>query len=105
MPGGRESATLPYPSPMHYLLFYDYVDDMLAKRDPVRPAHLELVRAWHERGALKMAGAMTDPLDGAVFVFTCDSPSDIDAFVAADPYVANNLVTGWRVRPWNVVVG
>jgi hypothetical protein len=25
--------------------------------------------------------------------------------VAADPYVSNGLVTGWRVRPWTTVVG
>jgi len=27
------------------------------------------------------------------------------AFAAADPYVQRGLVTGWRVRPWNTVVG
>lgn len=90
---------------MHYLLFYDYVDDMLTKRDPFRPAHLELVRAYHDRGVVKMAGAMTDPLDGAVFVFSCDSPAEVEAFVAADPYVANGLVPAHRIRPWSVVVG
>lgn len=90
---------------MHYLLFYDYVDDMLTKRDPFRAAHLELVNAYHERGLLKMAGAMTDPLDGAVFVFLCDSTDAISAFIAADPYMENGLVPRFRIRPWNVVVG
>jgi uncharacterized protein YciI len=30
--------------------------------------------------------------------------ADAEAFVAEDPYVAAELVTAWRVEPWNVVV-
>jgi len=26
-------------------------------------------------------------------------------FVGADPYVVHGLVTGWTIRPWNVVIG
>jgi len=29
----------------------------------------------------------------------------VQAFAAADPYVANGLVTQWRVREWTTVVG
>jgi uncharacterized protein YciI len=29
----------------------------------------------------------------------------VEAFTKADPYVQNGLVTGWRIREWNVVVG
>jgi uncharacterized protein YciI len=30
---------------------------------------------------------------------------DIEAFVAADPYVVNGLVPSWSLKPFNVVVG
>lgn len=88
---------------MHYVLFYEYGLDAAVRRDPFRPAHLALVREAHARGELAMAGAWTDPRDGAALVFTGREAAE--AFVAHDPYIANGLVTSWRVREWNVVVG
>jgi uncharacterized protein YciI len=90
---------------VHYLLFYDYVENAVERRAPYREKHIELARKAHEGGELVMAGAYADPVDGAVFVFRADDPSVVDSFVRADPYVANGIVTGWRVRPWTVVFG
>ena len=88
---------------MHWLLFYEYVEDVLERRGPYRPAHLDLVNEAHARGALLMAGALADPVDGAVFVFTGDDATAAEELVRADPYVANGLVTSWRIRRWTVV--
>ena len=88
---------------MYYLLLYDYVPDMLQRRDPFRPTHLALVRGLHERGELLMAGAWNDPVDGAAIVFSTREAAE--SFVRKDPYVANGLVTAWKVREWNVGVG
>ncbi len=52
-----------------------------------------------------MAGALAEPLDGAVFVFAAGDASAAEDFVARDPYVQEGLVTGWRIRQWTVVVG
>ncbi len=90
---------------MHWLLTYDYVDDIATRRAPFREAHLRLVRDLHDRGALLMAGAVGDPIDGALLVFTAEDQAVVEDFVAADPYVSEALVTAWQVRPWNVVVG
>jgi uncharacterized protein YciI len=90
---------------MHYLLTYDYVDDVVARRAPHREAHLTLAREALARGELLLGGALADPVDGAVLLFRADSPAVVEAFVAKDPYVANGLVTRWRIRPWTVVVG
>ena len=90
---------------MHYILFYDVVADYVAKRAPFRDEHLGLVRKAHERGEIVLAGALADPPDGAVLVFRGASPDVAEAFVKADPYVANGLVTSWRVRKWMTVVG
>lgn len=90
---------------VHWILFYDLVDDYLERRAPLRDEHLGLARAAHDRGELVVAGALADPPDAAVLVFQGDSPAAAEAFVAADPYVANGLVSSWRVRPWTVVVG
>jgi uncharacterized protein len=90
---------------MHYLLFYDVVDDYGERRAAFRDAHLALAWQAQARGELVLGGALADPVDGAVLVFSGDSPAVAEAFAAADPYVRNGLVTKWRVRPWTTVVG
>ena len=90
---------------MHWLLTYDYVDDIATRRAPFREAHLGLVRDLQDRGALLMAGAVGEPIEGALLVFTADDQAVVEEFVAQDPYVRAGLVTAWQVRPWNVVVG
>jgi uncharacterized protein YciI len=89
----------------HHLLLYDYVEDYVERRAPFRERHLALARQAHDRGELVMAGALADSPPGAVFVFSVDEPSAVEAFVEVDPYVQGGVVTSWRVRPWNVVVG
>jgi uncharacterized protein YciI len=89
----------------HYLLFYDYVPDVLARRAPLRDAHLRLARESEARGELVLGGAYAEPVDGAMLLFRCDSAAVVEAFVAADPYVRHGLVTGWRIRRWTTVVG
>jgi uncharacterized protein YciI len=90
---------------MHYLLFYDVVPDYAARRAPHRAAHLELAEQSVSRGELLLAGALADPIDGAVFLFQGATPRVAEAFAEADPYVRHGLVTSWRVRTWPTVVG
>ena len=90
---------------MHWLLLYELVDDYLERRAPLRPEHLGLAEAAHERGDLVMAGALSDPADRAVLVFRGEDGSAAEAFARADPYVREGLVRAWEVRAWNVVIG
>ena len=90
---------------MHYLLFYDVVDDYVKQRAPYRSAHLALARQAVARGELVLGGAFADPPDGAVLVFRGSSPDVAESFAKNDPYVLNGLVTRWRVREWTTVVG
>jgi uncharacterized protein YciI len=90
---------------MHYLLMYEVAADYIDRRGEFRSAHLELARAAVERGEMVLGGALADPVDGAVLLFRGDSPAAAEAFARADPYVANGLVTRWRVRPWTTVIG
>jgi len=90
---------------MHYLLFYDVVDKYAERRQPFRAAHLKHARQAVARGDLVLGGALANPVDGAVLLFRGPSPAVAEAFAAADPYVANGLVTQWRVREWTTVVG
>ena len=90
---------------MHYLLFYDYVENAVDRRAPFREQHLSLAREAVARGELLLGGAFADPVDGAALLFQADDPSVVEAFLRRDPYVANGIVTRWRIRPWTVVVG
>jgi uncharacterized protein len=89
---------------LHHVLFYDYVPDIAERRGPHRDAHLALARRWKDEGRLVMAGALGDPPHGAAFVFRLEDAAAVEDFVAADPYVAAELVTAWRVEPWKVAV-
>jgi uncharacterized protein YciI len=90
---------------MFFVLTYDYVPDVLQKRTPYRDGHLALIKELHAAGRILYAGAYDPPTDGALFVFRADSAADVEAFVKRDPYVKNGVVTGHRIRPWNLVVG
>jgi uncharacterized protein YciI len=90
---------------MHYLLIYEAAADYLERRGQFRGEHLRLAWEANSRGELVLGGAFADPVDGAVLLFSCDSPAIPEAFAAADPYVKNGLVKRWYVRAWTTVVG
>ncbi|MCX7029092.1 MAG: YciI-like protein [Spirochaetes bacterium] len=90
---------------MHYLLFYEVVPDYLTRRAEHRDEHLALAWKAQARGELVLGGALGDPVDGAVLLFQGDSPAAAERFARSDPYVTKGLVTSWRVKPWNTVVG
>jgi uncharacterized protein len=85
----------------HYILFYDYVADILERRAPHRDAHLKGIHAGKEDGRIVMAGPLGDPPHGAAIVFRDKDAAE--AFALADPYVSNGLVTDWQVDLWTLV--
>jgi uncharacterized protein len=88
----------------HFLLFYDFCDDYLARRPAFRESHLR--KAWDAsaRGELLLAGALADPVDGGVLLFRAESPLTVERFAETDPYVTGGLVTRWRVREWTMEI-
>jgi len=90
---------------MYFALFYDYGPDVLEKRAPHRSSHLALAREANAAGKLVLAGAFDPLTDGALLIFRADSAAEVEDFARHDPYVKNGVVTGWRVKPWTVVVG
>jgi uncharacterized protein YciI len=88
----------------YLVLEYSLVEDYLERRAALRDEHLALARTAHERGELLLAGALPDPYDRALLIWT--APREVvEQFVQADPYVREGLVSGWTIRDWNVVVG
>jgi uncharacterized protein YciI len=90
---------------MHYLLFYDVVENYAVRRAPFRSAHLAYAKQALDRGELVLGGAFANPIDGTALLFKGSSPAVAEAFANADPYVVNGLVTKWRVREWTTVIG
>src|ERR1700722_20287402 len=90
---------------MHYLLFYEFVPDYVARRAPFRTAHLMTAWKAQERGELILAGAYNEPSHRATSLFRCDSSAVPERFVASDTYVIGGLVTRWHIREWTTVVG
>jgi uncharacterized protein len=90
---------------MHYLLFYEVGDDYLARRAEFRSRHLTMAWSASDRGELILAGALANPVDGAVLLFEGDSPAVAEDFAKSDPYVLNGVVKRWYVREWTTVAG
>ena len=89
----------------HFLLFYDAGPDYLERRPLFRADHLAHAWAAFERGEIVIAGALADPVDGAVLMFAGEDKLVAERFAETDPYVINGLVANWRVREWTTVVG
>jgi uncharacterized protein YciI len=89
----------------HLVLEYALVDDYVERRQALRQEHLALLHEAKERGDLLLAGALGDPPDRALLVWSTTERAVVEAFAERDPYVVNGLVRSWTVRPWTVVVG
>ena len=50
-----------------------------------------------------MAGALSEPVDRAVLVFT--SRKAAEEFAKIDPFYLNGLVRSCAIRKWNAVIG
>ena len=87
----------------HVLLRYELAPDYLERRATLRDAHLALAWAAADAGELVLGGAVGDPVDSALLLFS--DAASAEAFAQADPYVAHGLVRRWTVAPWHTVVG
>ena len=87
-----------------YLLTYTYVPNILELRAPFREEHFKVGLEQVQKGILQEAGALSDPVDGAVFVFKNCIDSDIEEFVNKDPYVKEGLVSDYSIRKWTVAI-
>jgi uncharacterized protein len=90
----------------YFALFYqELVDGYAEKRAAHRDEHLKLAREFHSRGELVLAGALANPLDGALLIFRGPDASVAQRFVNKDPYIRHGLIKRWQIREWAVVIG
>ncbi|WP_066725467.1 YciI-like protein [Sphingomonas pituitosa] len=87
----------------HFLLRYTLAPDYLERRGALREAHLALAWAAADAGTLILGGAVGDPPESALLLFTDSAAAR--AFAEQDPYVTEGIVTHWDVVPWATVAG
>ena len=92
-------------TPKLYALQYEYVTNALEKRKPYREAHLAFIRKQVEKGNVILGGAIGDPPTGALTIFRNLSANDIEQFVRQDPYVINDIVTKYTIKPYMAIIG
>lgn len=79
--------------------------NMLEKRMEVRPRHLEGMSRLNEH--IICAGGLLDEegkMKGSALIMDFDSRSGLDAYLAAEPYVLENVWQKIEVEPMNVVI-
>jgi uncharacterized protein YciI len=87
-----------------FVLEYDYVEDILEKRQPYRTQHLALLQSLVDDGKVQAAGPFSPPT-GALFLFKDSTPEIVEQFVKEDPYISAGLVTKYTIREWAKSVG
>ena len=79
--------------------------NMLEKRMEVRPRHLEGMNRLNEH--IICAGGLLDEegkMKGSALIMDFDSRAELDAYLAAEPYVLENVWQKIEVEPMNVVI-
>ncbi|MHC2438801.1 YciI family protein [Bradyrhizobium sp. USDA 4451] len=90
------------------VLAHDGTDkDAKARRLAVRPAHLAGIKPMVECGELRAAGAILDAagdMIGSVILAEFPSRADLDAWLAREPYVTENVWHTVEIRPFRLAV-
>jgi uncharacterized protein YciI/uncharacterized protein YndB with AHSA1/START domain len=96
---GRAPADRPVPK---YVLTYHSVPGFAPLARQHFPAHYARLVAFRERGDLLLVGTLAEPVNGdALAVFT--SREAAEEFVAEDPFVLNQVVASYTIRPWQEI--
>lgn len=87
-----------------FALEYTYVPNMIERRVPVRAAHFKFTEPYLANKTLVAGGAYMPSLEGGLLIFRAKR-SVVEQFAKGDPYTVEGLVTEYKIREWNVVVG
>ena len=77
------------------------------RRQAARPAHLEGISPLVERGEIVAGGAILDDdgrMVGSAVIADFPSRAELDAWLAADPYVTQGVWQRVEVKPYRLAV-
>jgi hypothetical protein len=92
------------PAVETFAVEYGYVPDMAERRGPHRADHLAFLKDLAERDQLVLAGALTEPVDGAWIVVRAESAATAKALLDPDPYARAGLIRSVTVRPIAIAI-
>lgn len=87
-----------------YVLEYTYVPNMIERRAPHRPAHLEFTKPHIESKKLLAGGALLPEVEQGLLLFRA-TKEYVEEFAKNDPYTVQGLITNYRIREWGIAVG
>lgn len=79
-----------------------------ARRQAVRPTHLEAIQPLVEQGHVALGGAILDDegsMIGSVLIVDFPTRVETDAWLSADPYVTDGVWKNVEVHPFRSAVG
>ena len=79
-----------------------------ARRQAVRPTHLEGIRPFVERGNILIGGAILNEggtMVGSMLMAEFPTRGELDAWLTGDPYVTEGVWQEVEVRPYRAAVG
>jgi uncharacterized protein YciI len=82
--------------------------DAPARRARVRPAHLEFIQPFVERGEVLVGGAILDEsgtMVGSTILAEFGTRDDLDDWMEHDPYVTGGVWRHVEVHPFRAAVG
>ena len=92
---------------MHVALICTDKPDSLQLRLDTRPAHLEHMKHYEERGIVAAGGPTLDAggkPNGSLIILEVDSLDDARAVADADPYAKAGLFAHVEIRQWNWLI-
>jgi len=87
---------------MKYVMLYETNPAGLPMARVHGPAHRARLSEFHSKGTLLMAGPYTNPLEGAIGIFTTREAAE--EFIKGDPFVLNGVIAKHSIREWNEVL-
>ncbi|MBE9058183.1 YciI family protein [Sphaerospermopsis sp. LEGE 08334] len=82
-----------------YVMWGSYCEDVLTKREPYRPAHLEGLAKQKEAGILITLGPTKD-VTKVFGIYEAENEETVRQLVEADPYWQNGIWTEYSIKEW-----
>ncbi|MEX2204347.1 MAG: YciI family protein [Actinomycetota bacterium] len=82
--------------------------DAPARRGRVRPAHLDSIQPFVDRGQILIGGAILDDsgaMIGSILLAEFDTREALDEWLRSDPYVTEQVWRSIEVHPFRTAVG
>jgi uncharacterized protein YciI len=87
---------------MKIVMFYELAPDGLSGAMENIAGHRAKLEEFHKKGTLLMAGPFSNPLEGAMGIFT--DKKSAEEFINEDPFIINGVVGKWRLVEWNEIL-